>query len=138
RSMGDCLREQPVRKPRVSRQQRPVQVGANGATEPAALVAALTVVAEAGYDAPKRFRARIEDRPAGVVLESGQRLLRGRLELALEQNVADHAPGAGDRVERQEADARQLLAALVAIEAAEQLVAATDGEEGSSSLEGVV
>ena len=40
----------------------------------------------------------------------GQRPPLARLELALEQHVADHAPLAGDRLEREEPDARQLLA----------------------------
>src|SRR5262249_60799256 len=101
--VGVALRGHPARKPGVSRQQRPVQVGANGATEPTALVAALTVVAEAGYDAPKRLRARIQDRPAGVVLEAGECLLSAGLELAFEQDVADHPPVAGHRVETQPA-----------------------------------
>src|SRR2546428_9977099 len=44
-SVGDGLREQPVREPRVPRQQRSVQGRADAAAEPAALRAPLAVVA---------------------------------------------------------------------------------------------
>ena len=54
-----------------------------------------------------------------MILEAGERLLRARLELALEQNVADHPPSPRDGVEWQEADTRQLFAALVAVVTAE-------------------
>ena len=64
-----------------------------------------------------------------MVLEAGDRRPHPRLELALDQDVADHAPLAGDRVERQEADAGHLLAVAAAVAAAEQLVAAADGEQ---------
>ena len=55
--------------------------------------------------------------------------------VAVEQDVADHAPLAGDRVQRQQADPRLLLAGDVAVEAAEQLVAAADGEERRAGLD---
>ena len=48
---------------------------------------------------------------------------------AVEQDVADHAALARDRVQRQQPDPGQLVAGHVAVEAAEQLVAAADGEE---------
>ena len=67
-----------------------------------------------------------------MVLEAGERPLRARLELALEQDVADHPPRSGDRVERQEADARQLLTALVTVVTAEQLIAPAHGQEGGA------
>ena len=62
----------------------------------------------------------------GVVLEARERLARPG---AVEQHVADHPRSPGDRVQRQDPDPRQLLACDVAVEAAEQLVAAADGEE---------
>src|SRR4029078_10684449 len=85
--------------------------------------AALAVVAEAGQDASEGLRAVLEPCPACVVLEAGQRALLARLELALPQDVADHPALACDRVQRKEAGARELVAALVAVEAPEELVA---------------
>ena len=61
----------------------------------------------------------IEMGPAGVVLEPGERPLRARLEFAFEEDVPDHPPRPGDRVKRQEADARELLTALVTVVTAE-------------------
>ena len=58
-----------------------------------------------------------------------------RVELALEQDVADHPALAGDRVERQDAGARELRAVAVAVEAAEQLVAAADGEHRGAAVD---
>jgi hypothetical protein len=58
-----------------------------------------------------------------------------RLELALEQDVADHPPLAGHRVQRQQAGSRQLVAALVAVEAPEQLVPAADRQGGGTTLD---
>ena len=134
-SVRERLREQPVGEPRVARQQRPVEVRADRAAEPAALEAALAVVAEAGDDAAERLRTGVELRPAGVVLEARERPARARLELGLEQHVADHPPLAGDRLERQQADARHVLAVEAAIAAPEQLVAAADREERRAALE---
>ena len=74
----------------------------------AALQAALAVVPEPGDDAAERLRAGVEARPAGVVLEARERAPHAGLELALEQDVADHPPLAGDRLEREEPDAGQL------------------------------
>ena len=88
-------------------------------------------------DAPERLGAVLEHRAAGVVLEAGQRAPLAGLELALEQDVADHPPLAGDRVQRQQPDARQLVAALVAVEAPEELVAAADRERRGSALDGL-
>ena len=51
------------------------------------------------------------------------------LQLALEQDVADHPPLAGDGVEVEDARAGQLDARPVAVEAAEELVAAADREQ---------
>src|ERR687887_2239994 len=128
-TVGDGLREEPVREPRVPRQERAVQIGPERATEAAALIPALTIVAEAGDHAAKGLGSFSEVRPAGVVLEAGQRAALAGLELALEQDVADHAPLSRDRMERKEADSGQLVAALVSVEAPEQLVTAADGEK---------
>src|SRR5262249_49615017 len=98
--------------------------------DPAALVAALAVVPEAGDDASERFCAVLEHGPPGMVLETGERPLDPGLQLALEQDVADHPPLARDGVEWQPADARRLVAALVAGDRREQLAAAADGEGG--------
>ena len=63
-----------------------------------------------GHDAAERLGARVQQRPAGVVLEAGHRAPLARIELALEQHVADHPPLPGDGDEREDARARQLLA----------------------------
>src|SRR5204863_774261 len=65
--------EEPVGKPRISRQERAVQVRADRACQPAALEAALAVVAEPRDDAPERLGVRVEVRAACVVLETGDR-----------------------------------------------------------------
>ena len=57
---------------------------------------------------------------------------------AVEQDVADHAPLARDRVQRQQADAGQLGARAVAVEAAEELVAAAHREERGARLDRLV
>src|SRR5262249_10817695 len=90
--------------------------------------AALAVVAETGDDAPEGLRAGVEPRPARVVLEPGERPHDPGLELALEQHVADHARVARDGLQREEADAREVGAAEVAVRAAQQLVAAAHGQ----------
>ena len=122
--------EDPVGEPRIAREEGTVEVRADHAPRSAALEAALPVVAEAGQNAAERLGARVQVRPSGVILEAGQRLPGP---LALEENVSDHPPLAGDGVEREEAAARQLGAAAVAVEASEQLVSAADGEEGSAA-----
>src|SRR2546425_5655222 len=137
-SMGDRLGEQPVGEPRVAGQQRSVEVGADRPAEPAALVTTLSVVAEPGHDAAQRLGAGVEDRPPGVVLEAGERPLRAGLELAFEQDVADHPPGPGNGVEWQQADSGLLLAALVAVEASQQLIPTAHGEKGRAAVESIV
>src|SRR5205823_8157726 len=81
-TMRERLREQPVGKPRIARQERPVQIGAHGPTDAAALPTALAVVAEACDDAPEGERLGIEARSPRVVLEARQRLTVTRLQLA--------------------------------------------------------
>src|SRR5437899_1153856 len=135
RPVGERLPEQPVGEPGVSRQERTVEVRADGSADPRSLVAALTVVAEAGDHAAERLGPRVEARTAHMVLEPGEGATHTRLELALEEDVADHAPLAGRALERQEAGAWHLLAVKAAVAAAEQLVTATDREERSAALE---
>src|SRR4029078_3073515 len=101
----------PVRESRIAREQGPVEVGAEHAAGPAVLVAALAVAGEARHHAPERLGALLEHRAAGVVLEAGQRARLAGLELAFEQDVADHPPLARDRVER-EAPHHRALATL--------------------------
>ena len=132
-AVGERLREEPVGEPRVAGEEGAVEVGADHAAGTAALVAAGTVVAEAGEHAPERLGAFVEVRAARVVLEARQRTRLARLELALEQHVPDHAALPGNRVEGQEPSPGQLVAALVAIGAPEELVAAADGQRRGSA-----
>ena len=67
-----------------------------------------------------------------MILEACERPAARAGELALEQDVADHAPIAGLRPQRQHARSGQLGARAVAVEAAEELVAAADGEQGGA------
>ena len=69
--------------------------------------------------------------PASVCFSSG-------LELALDQDVADHAALARDGLEREEADAGHVLAVEAAIAAAEQLIAAADSERRRSAFDRLV
>ena len=133
--MRECLGEQPVGEPGVAGQKRAVEVGADHAPGAAALEAALAVVAEACEHTSERLGARIEVRAPGMILEAGDRPLLTRLELALDQDVADHAPLAGDSLEREQADAGHVLAVEPPIAAAEQLIAAADRECGRSAVE---
>ena len=103
------------------------------AADAAALEARLAVVAEARDDAAERLAPGVEARAAGVVLEAGERPALAGLELALEQDVADHPPLARDRLVREEPDAGHVDAVAVAVAAAEQLVAAADGEHGGAA-----
>ena len=112
-----------------------MEVRADHAPGAAALVPALAVVPEAGDDASERLGAGVETRAAGVVLEAGERLPLTRLELALEEHVADHPLVSGDRLEREEADARHVLAVEALVAAAEQLVAAAHGEQRGAAVD---
>src|SRR5260370_32595273 len=70
-----------------------------------------------------------------MVLEARERPPYPGFELALEQDVADQGPLAGARLEREEADAGQVLAVGGAVAATEELVAAAHREEGRALLE---
>src|SRR5215208_4665465 len=98
--VGQRLREEPVGEPRIAGQEGAVEVRADRPPDATALEAAVAVVAEPCDDAAERLRADVEMRTAGVVLEARERALHARLELALEQAVADHPRVAGDGVER--------------------------------------
>src|SRR5206468_13037470 len=105
----------------VAREQRSVQVRADRPSDAASLEAAFAIVAEAGDDAAERLRAGVEPRPSGVVLEPGERADDTWLELALEQDVADHPPGPGHRLQGEQADAGQVFAQQVAVGTSQQL-----------------
>src|SRR5262245_42307344 len=72
--VGQRVGEQPIREPRVARQQRAVQVRAVHAASAAALEARLAVVPEARDHAAERLGALVQEGAARVVLEAGQRL----------------------------------------------------------------
>jgi hypothetical protein len=65
-----------------------------------------------------------------VVLEPGECVPLGRSQLAVEEDVPDHARAACGGVEVEDARARKLDAGLIAVEMAEELIAAADGERG--------
>ena len=93
----------------------------------------VAVVAEAADDAAERLGARVEDRAPGVVLEAGQRLARPRRSRAARRRSSAARPrpcASGSRP-----IPGSSLAGDVAVEAAEQLVAAADGEEGGAALD---
>src|SRR5580765_54869 len=122
--VSERLREEPVREPRVARQQRTVQIGADRSTHATALEAALAVVAEAVDDTPER------QRPPGMILEPRE---RATCPVAVEQHIADHPALPGDRVEREEADAGELGTVALAVGTTEKLVAAAHGEHGRAA-----
>ena len=127
RAVRRRLRQQPIGEPGVAREQRPVQVRADRAADSTALVAALAVVPESGDHTSERLGALVEDGAPGVVLEPGERPVLAR-KGALEQDIADHPPLARVGLQREHAGAREVAAVAVAVEAAEELVAAADGE----------
>src|SRR5437879_518936 len=94
RRLAEAMRERlpvpPVGEPGSAGQQGAMEIRADRAADAAAFPTALAVVAEAGDDPAERLRARIELRAPRVVLEAGERPAQPGLQLALEQNVADH------------------------------------------------
>src|SRR6266550_3667116 len=128
-TMHERLCEQPIGQPGVPRQEGAVEIRPDRRPDAAALPAALAVVAEPGNDAAEWLCFRIQACPSRVILEARKRAADTGLELALEQNVADHAPVAGDRVEGEEADPGQVSTVKVAVGAAEELVATADREQ---------
>src|SRR5215510_10095481 len=93
--------EDPVREPCIPRKQRAVQIRAYRVANTHAFEAALAVVPEPSDDAPERFSTLVEPRDARMVLEAGERPTHARLELALQQAVADHPSLAGNRLVRE-------------------------------------
>jgi hypothetical protein len=59
RGMAERLFQQPIGEPRVSRQERPVEIGADRPVEPTALEARPAVVPETVDDAAKGLGARV-------------------------------------------------------------------------------
>src|SRR5262245_24113767 len=88
----ECPLEEPVGEPRVPRQERAVEVRPDRRPQPAALEAALAVVAEAGEHTAERRGVRVEPRDARMVLEAGHGTPLAFHEVALDQAIADHAP----------------------------------------------
>src|SRR5205085_11769921 len=109
--------------------------GAAGRADPPALLAARAVIAETGHSPAEGLGALVEVRAACVVLEARQGAAAAGLKLALEQDVADHPPLTGHCVERKQPDAGQLVAALVAVEAPEKLIAAAHGEQRGAAVD---
>jgi hypothetical protein len=112
-----------------------MEVRAQRAAAPAAFVAAFPVVAEPRDDAAQRLGAGFQNCPSRMVLEPGDGMPLAWLELAVEEDVSDHAPLAGDRMVAEDSRSRKLDAAAVTVEAAEKLVAAADGEHCGSTRE---
>src|SRR5690348_379850 len=128
--MRQCLRQQPVGKPGVPGEERPMQVGPDRASYATPFIAAFAIVSEPGDDATERRHARVEMRAAGMVLKARETRPHAWLELALEEYVADHPFLARDRLQRKEADPGQLDTSEVSIRTAEELVAAAHREYG--------
>jgi hypothetical protein len=133
--MRERLLEQPVREPRIARQERAVQIRPDRALEPAPLEAAAAVVAEARDHPAERLGAGIEPRATCMVLEAGDRARHTGLELCLDQHVADHAALARDGLQWEQPDARHVLAVEAAVAASEQLIAAADRQKGRAAPE---
>ena len=114
-----------------------MEVRSDRTPDAAALPAALAVVAESGDDAAKWLRARIQARPSSVILEARERAAHAGLELALEQDVADHARVARDCVEGEEADPGEVGTMGVTVGAPEELVPAADREQRGASGNGL-
>ncbi len=105
-----------------------MEVGADRRTDAAALEARVAVVAVARDNPSERRRAGVEQRPAGVVLESGHHRRGAVAEVGFEQHVTDQPLLAGERLVREDSCPRHPRAVAAAVATPEQLVAATDGE----------
>src|SRR5205823_5312837 len=100
--VSESLPEQPVCEPGISRKQRAVEVRPERPPQTATFEAGLAVVSKPVHDAAKRLGAWIEGRSSCVVLEARDRPPYARLELALEEDVTDHARRPGSRLVREE------------------------------------
>ena len=96
-----------------------MQVRPDRRLDTATFRAGIPVVSEPRHDAAERLGARIEARPAGMVLEAGERAPFSRIELALQEDVADHPALACDRLVRKEPCARHERAVAAAVAPAE-------------------
>jgi hypothetical protein len=106
--MGQRARQQPIGQPSVPGKKRPVEIRPDGRFDPSALQAVLAVVPEPCDDPAEGLGAGVQMSSARVVLEAGKRPPIPGLEFAFEQDIADHAALAGDRVVREEADPGEL------------------------------
>jgi hypothetical protein len=70
-----------------------------------------------------------------VILEAGDRSPLARHELRLQQYIADHPAFTRERLVREEPDARHRVAVAAEIAAAEELVAAADGQDGGTAVD---
>src|SRR5207247_8754767 len=84
-------------------------------------------------DVAEGRRAGVEAGPARVVLEARERSLLARLELTLEEDVADHPPLSGDGPERKNGRAGHVLPVEAAAAAPQELVAAADRQHRGSA-----
>ena len=109
-----------------------MEIGADRAPEATALEARRPVVPEAVRDASERLGVGIQQGAPGVVLEPGKLPGGAGLELTLQEHVADHPRRARDGLVAEEARTRHERAVAAAIPASEELVPATDREEGRS------
>ena len=85
-----------------------MEIRPDGRLDPGTLQAVLAVVPEACDDPAQGLGAGVQMSSARMVLEAGKRPPIPGLELAFEQDVADHAPLAGDRVVWEEPDPGEL------------------------------
>src|SRR5205823_3509862 len=128
----DRPREKAVRKPRVLREARSVEIATDHFSLYRALGLVFAVVAVSGDDRSERLRAGAEVRPPGVVLEPDERSV-GRIH----QQIAHEAlpAGASGHVENAQpwyrgADLRHVLVS-------EELIAAADREDRGAALDGL-
>src|SRR4029079_6463726 len=123
--------------PRIAREQRAVEVRPDRPTDPASLEPRRAVIAVAGHAAPERLGAVVEDRPAGMVLEAGDRASATLRQRALQEDVADHPRVARYRLVGEEPDALQPRSVAAPDTAPKQLIAAADRQERGAALHGL-
>ena len=132
---SSAQRDQHVREPRVLRQQRAVQVGADQAAAAHALGAVVAVVAEARHDAAQRLLAVAEVRAAAVVLEAGELLAGRRRGRPRSRRCRSGARPARGRCAGRPARARAATRRPELVGVAQQLVAAADREHRGAGVE---
>ena len=128
---GVCERlgDEPVGEPRVPRQERPVEIGADRA--PAAGTPRNPTRRHSRSRKPPVRAAPHPDRDRSDLHDSRTRRPAAftRLELAFEQHVADHPSVARDRLVGEEPDARHDVTVAPSVAAAEQLIPAAHREQ---------